>query len=39
MNQNDLSVVQSDKQQLIENIKNWIILDDQLKIINEKSKQ
>ena len=39
MNQNELSVIQNDKQQLIENIKNWIVLDDQLKILNEKLKQ
>ena len=34
-----MSIVQTDRHILIENIKKWILLDDQLKIFNEKSKK
>jgi|TARA_Y100000389_G_C17455428_1_gene517801 hypothetical protein len=34
-----MSLIKNNKQELIEDIKKWIILDDQLKILNEKVKQ
>jgi len=39
MDKNEMSIVQDDRQILIENIKKWILLDDQLKIFNEKLKK
>jgi len=39
MENNEMSIVQDDRQILIENIKKWILLDDQLKIFNEKLKK
>jgi hypothetical protein len=32
-------ITQDPREQLIENIKNWVILDSQMKIINEKTKK
>jgi len=36
---NDQQVVSQDKDQFIQNIKKWVLLDSQLKIVNEKTKK
>jgi acetone carboxylase gamma subunit len=36
---NDQQIVSQDKVQFIQNIKKWVLLDSQLKIVNEKTKK
>jgi hypothetical protein len=36
---NDQQIVSQDKDQFIQNIKKWVLLDSQLKIVNEKTKK
>jgi len=36
---NDQQIVSQDKEQFIQNIKKWVLLDSQLKIVNEKTKK
>ena len=36
---NDQQIILQDKEQFIQNIKKWVLLDSQLKIVNEKTKK